>query len=169
MPDDKSDKEKADEAWAQKLQKNYDRNKAYAKPDQYITTLNPQSEAQFRAWVAANKVPFNPNSAMSDYDMRGFWLALQAKDPTAASAVNPYDNKIHYPDRWKTPYHETFSAESQWAKPGAPTWNKDDQLVLPSGQLVFDSRKAAAPPPTLPSAQPVTAPIPSQETTDAPR
>lgn len=142
MPDkqDAPSKDKDNNEWIQKLLKNYDRNKAYAKLDHYSTTLNPQSEAQFRTWLAANKVPFDPNAKLADYDMRGFWLALQAKDATAASAVNPYDQKIHYPDRWKTPYHETFSAESQWAKPGAPSWNKSDQLVMPSGQVVFDSR-----------------------------
>ncbi len=140
-------KEKDDTEWSQKLLKNYQRNKAYAKPDQYSTTLNPQSELQFRAWLAANKVPFDPNAKLTDYDMRGFWQALQSQDPIAVSAVNPYDKKIHYPDHWKTPYHESFSAESQWAKPGAPTWNKTDQLVTPSGQVVFDSRAPKAPPP----------------------
>lgn len=152
-------KPSADDEYASKLQKNYERNKGYAKEGEYTTALNPGSEAQFRAWVAANKVPFDPNSKTSDYDMRGFWLGLQSKDPTAISAVNPYDKQIHYPDHWKTPYHETFSAESQWAKPGAPTWNKDDQLVLPSGQLIYDSRAAAAkaaPPPDTQTPQEVT-------------
>lgn len=158
MPDDTADKKKADEEWTRKLQKNYDRNKSYAKADDYSTTLNPQSEAQFRAWLAANKVPFNPEAKLADYDMRGFWLALQSKDPMAASAVNPYDKRIHYPDRWKTPYHETFSAESQWAKPGAPTWNKDDQLVLPSGQLVFDSRAIPKATPAAAAVAPVVDP-----------
>lgn len=151
--------------WDRKLEKNYERNKAYSKPDDYVTQLNPKSEAQFRAWLAANKVAFNVNDKISDYDMRGFWLALQAKDPMAVSAVNPYDKQIHYPDRWKTPYHETFSAESQWAKPGAPSWNKDDQLVLPSGELVFDSRKAAA----SAVVQAPQTPSPQEITPDAPR
>ncbi len=165
MPAEKHVKNKADEAWEKKLQGNYERNKAYAKPDQYTTALNPQSEIQFRAWLAANKVPFNANSAINDYDMRGFWLALQSKDPAAVSAVNPYDKRIHYPDRWKTPYHETFSSESQWAKPGAPSWNKQDQLLMPSGQVVFDSRAAAV----SPEQRAAPAPVPQETSTDAAR
>lgn len=145
-----------------KLSTNYARNRAYARAaEDYTTRLNPQSEAQFRAWVAANKVPFDPSAKINDYDMRGFWLALQSKDPAAVSAVNPYDKRIHYPDRWKTPYHETFSAESQWAQPGAPSWNKLDQLVMPSGEVVFDSRAASVAPD-----RPV-APVPVQKERNA--
>lgn len=162
-------KESDDSEEVRKLRRNYARNQAYAKQDEYTTKLNPQSEARFRAWVAANKVPFNPSSAINDYDMRGFWLALQSKDPAAVSAINPYDKQTHYPDRWKTPYHETFSAESQWAKPGAPTWNKEDQLVMPSGVIIFDSRKTSAPPQTVAiQPPPAVAPVPVQPATQEP-
>ena len=52
---------------------------------------------------------------------------------------------MHFPDFWKTPYHESFSAESQWADPAkAPKWNAQDQLVLPDGTVVFDEKKEAA-------------------------
>lgn len=171
-PSDSGQRDAAAAQQERKLLSNYARNKVYARQDDdYATRLNPKSEAQFRAWVAANKVPFDLKASINDYDMRGFWLALQSKDPAAVSAVNPYDKRIHYPDRWKTPYHETFSAESQWATPGAPSWNKEDQLVLPSGQMVFDSRKVAAPPAAQPvPAPPVVAPTAPQEThTNAPR
>jgi hypothetical protein len=91
-------------------------------------------------WAARNNVPFDP-SQTADYDMRGFYRALMAKDPRATSAVNPNDQRMHFPDYWKTPYHESFSNESKWAKPGAPMWNAQDQLEAPSGRIVFDERK----------------------------
>ncbi len=128
--------------YTQQLMGNYERNKGYAQQGSYSTSLNPPSEQMFRKWIAQNKVPFNPEAKLSDYDMRGFWLALQAKDPRAMTAVNPYDKQIHYPDYWKTPYHSTFSNESQWATKDAPRWNDKDQLVDASGKVIFDSRKA---------------------------
>lgn len=127
----------------QVLLSNYERNKGWANQGEYSTSLNPQSESMFRRWVSQNKIPFNPDSKLSDYDMRGFWLALQAKDPRALTAVNPYDKQIHYPDYWKTPYHQTFSAESQWAKKDAPKWNDKDQLVDSKGKILFDSKAAS--------------------------
>jgi hypothetical protein len=47
---------------------------------------------------------------------------------------------MHYPDYWKTPLHETFSADSQWAGPVAPMWNELDQLISPGGRILFDER-----------------------------
>ena len=73
-----------------------------------------REEPAFRKWVKDNKVPFDPDAkGPQDYDMRGFWKALQAGDEKAKSGIDPNDGKLHYPDYWKTPYHETFSAESQ--------------------------------------------------------
>ena len=69
--------------------------------------------------------------------MRGFYKALQNGDEMAKTAVDPHDKQIHFPDYWKTPYHETFSNESQWATKGAPSWNDQDQLVLPNGTILF--------------------------------
>ena len=119
------------------------RNMQYALPDwqQKLTQLQPTQEQQFLQWIQQNKVPFNPADKFPDYDMRGFWLAQQNKDPRAANATDPYDKQIHYPDYWKTPYHETFSNESQWAKEGAPSW-KDDVLTTPQGEVIFDPKKA---------------------------
>jgi hypothetical protein len=140
----KRQKEAAEKAWSDQLTKNYAQNKSYAKQGDYATQLKPPSEQKFREWLAANKVPFNPDSKLSDYDMRGFWVALQGKDSKAISAIDPNDNKIHYPDYWKTPYHQTFSAESQWAAPGAPAWNDKSQLVTPDGKVLFDDTKKPA-------------------------
>jgi hypothetical protein len=121
----------------------FERNKAWVKPDavDFATSLDPAQEKQFQQWVADNKIPFDPNEEQADYDMRGFWKALQDKDPKAMTAINPNDQQLHFPDYWKTPYHKTFSAESQWATDKAPTWNEQDQLVAPHGDIVYDERR----------------------------
>lgn len=121
------------------------RNQAYAKPGVYNTPLPFHQENQFRQWLGQNFVPFDPNAKQSDYDMRGFWQALMNGNPQAASAVDPNDSQLHYPDYWKTPMHETFSNQSQWALPGAPSWNAQDQLVTPSGTVQFDDRAGQSP------------------------
>lgn len=123
------------------------RNAPYVAPGQHVynTPLPMGDEVQFRNWVKQNKVPFDPEAKVSDYDMRGFWQALQQKDPRAQSAVDPNDGRLHYPDYWKTPYHRTFSNESQWATPNAPRWNDQDQLIAPNGQVLFDDRAQGRP------------------------
>lgn len=123
--------------------KYFERNMAWVKPGKHVynTPLSNKDEMLFRLWVENNKVPFDVNAKVSDYDMRGFWKALQEDNPIAKTAVDPNDSRIHYPDYWKTPYHETFSAESQWADPSkAPDWNSKDQLVMPNGTVIFDDR-----------------------------
>jgi hypothetical protein len=121
----------------------FKRNSAWAKPagkDGYLTKLSAEDEVKFMDWVKESKAPFDP-SAQADYDMRGFWLGLVNGDPRARTDVNANDGKLHFTDYWKTPYHESFSAESKWAVPGkAPTWNDLDQLVTPDGIVVFDER-----------------------------
>jgi hypothetical protein len=115
-----------------------DRNMQWAKKDWKATTFkSDEEEIQFLNWVHKNNVPFDPNDPHPDYDMRGFYKALQSGDKRATTAIDPHDKKIHYPDWWKTPYHETFSADSQWASKGAPKWNEHDQLVTPKGQILF--------------------------------
>ena len=122
----------------------YARNSAYAQasPKGYITNLSPADETKFQGWVKQNKVPFDP-SPKADYDMRGFWLGMKNGDPSVKTAVNPNDNQLHFVDKFKTPYHMSFSNESQWAQPGAPSWNEKDQLITPDGKVVFDERALA--------------------------
>ena len=122
----------------------FERNKQYLKEGKhnYNTELSPKDELLFRDWLKRNDVPFDVNAATTDYDMRGFWKAYSEGDPKAKPSVNPNDKQIHYSDYWKTPYHESFSAESQWADPKkAPQWNDKDQLVLPDGTVIFDERE----------------------------
>lgn len=106
----------------------------------YNTQLDPISELLFRSWAQANKVPFNPEApGPSDYDMRGYWRGLSSGQPMARpSEVNANDGLMHYPDYYKTPLHQTFSAESQWAGPSAPQWVNGHQQASPSGRVVFD-------------------------------
>jgi hypothetical protein len=120
----------------------YSRNRSYAKAAPaggYQTQLAPQDEASFQSWVKKNNVPFDP-SPQADYDMRGFYRGLMTGDSHAKTGINTNDGKLHFSDYWKTPYHKSFSAESQWATAGAPNWNEKDQLVSPTGQVVFDER-----------------------------
>lgn len=118
----------------------YGRNAAYAKGGDHLTTLTGAQEKDFQKWVQDNNVPFDP-SPTADYDMRGFYKGLISGDSHAKQAVNANDGKMHFSDWWKTPYHKSFSAESQYALPGAPKWNDLDQLVAPDGTVVFDERR----------------------------
>jgi hypothetical protein len=107
----------------------------------YNTELSPLDEMAYRQWVKDNNVPTNPDAtAVQDYDMRGFYQGLQQQNPRAQSAIDPNDSQMHYPDYWKTPIHQTFSNESQWAPANAPSWTDDDKLVQPNGRVVFDDR-----------------------------
>ena len=77
----------------------------------YNTPLSPLDEMAFRQWVAKNNVPFDPNAAVSDYDMRGYWQGMMNGNPMAVpTAINPNDNQPHYTDYYKTPLHQTFSS-----------------------------------------------------------
>lgn len=119
------------------------RNKDWVKPGagEFATTLMPGEEVNFRKWVGDNKIPFNPDGrGPSDYDMRGFYRGMLSSDPNAASAISPNDNRLHFSDHWKTPYHETFSRESQWATPDAPAWTPDDKLIAKDGRVLMDER-----------------------------
>jgi hypothetical protein len=135
-------KQKQEEEQAAALQKVFDQNKDYIAPGDhnYRTNLDDSQEFMFRMWLQRNNVPFDPDAPVADYDMRGFWKAMKAGDAKAKTAVNPNDKKIHYPDYWKTPYHRTFSNESQWAGKKAPKWNDKDQLVAPDGTIIFDEK-----------------------------
>jgi len=123
-------------------QRNFERNQAWLAPGQHVynTALSPEQEAMFRGWVTQNNVLFDPNAGITDYDMRGFWLARQQNDPRAVESVNPNDQQVHRPDYWKTPYSATFSSESQWANPQlAPRWN-GDLYQLPNGTVLWNDQ-----------------------------
>jgi inhibitor of KinA sporulation pathway (predicted exonuclease) len=107
----------------------------------FNTRLDPGQEQFFRQWVQQNNVPFNPNAAQSDYDMRGYYRGLMNGNPMARpQEVNANDGRPHFTDYYKTPQHQTFSNESQWAGASAPTWINDHQLSGQNGRIVFDER-----------------------------
>ena len=111
----------------------FEHNAPFAKGGPYRTTLPPAEEAKFRKWVKEKKVPFNPDEAVSDYDMRGFWR----DEPKAAAA---WKKGEHFPDMHKTPYDTTFSAESKYAKAGTPfVWKGDKLIDKRTGQVIFAS------------------------------
>ena len=126
----------------QTMAERFQANAPYLAPGDhtYNTPLSTMDELQFRKWLQQNNVPFNPQANVSDYDMRGFFKALQQGNPRAVSAIDPHDQRMHYPDYWKTPYHETFSQESQWAAPVGPQWGPGgDYLAAPSGRILYRS------------------------------
>jgi len=135
------------------------RNLKWAKPGPYVTALTPQEEQKFRAWVQANHVPNEDDGAQTGYDLRGFWKALEAGDPMAKSAMNPYDKTLHYPDKWKTPYStEGFSNQSMYALPDAPSWQGTDalgwRLTAPTGEVLHSQPGVPTPENVPPPAGP---------------
>lgn len=133
-----------DDEWMASMREQAAIHAPYAKAGPYMTSLTQPEELAFRQWLTANRVPFNPNDPVADYDMRGFWRAAQQGDPRAITAPNPNDGLIHFDDNWKTPYHQSFSAESQYATGQAPRWIGGDRLQRPDGQIVFDEPRAVA-------------------------
>ena len=115
------------------------RNKAYADPEwqKKLTQLTPEQTTAFMQWLKKNKVPYNPNDKYPDYDMKGYYL--EQLKTGAKPSVNAVDRQLHYPDTYKTPYHESFSRESQWAREGAPSW-QGEKLVTPKGEVVFETK-----------------------------
>lgn len=85
----------------------------------WLTKLSPLEEMLFQRWVKASSIPW-VDTPLSDYDMRGYFKAMLNGDPRAQR--NP-ENR-HFPDIWKTPFHQYFSNESQYATPkmNAPHW-----------------------------------------------
>lgn len=126
------------------LNNNYQRNSQYARPGPYTTQLSPQNEAGFQNWVKGNNINYDqswpPDQSMQDYDMRGYYQAMQNGDPVAVQAGNN-----HFPDQWKTPYHPTFSNISNYATPNAPSW-QNNVLSDQNGNVIADERPQGANP-----------------------
>lgn len=113
----------------------------YKVGNSFNTPLDSLDEAKFRQWLVDNKVPFNPNVVVSDYDMRGYWQAHERGQPMAADTqMNANDGKPHYTDYYKTPFHQTFSQDSQWSEPNSPFWFNDHQLGTDNGRVLYDEK-----------------------------
>lgn len=109
----------------------------------WVSPLTQSQRDAFLSWVNQNNVPYDP-SPRADYDMPGFWLALKSGDPRAQSAISPDDNRLHFPDTWKTPYHQTFSNESTYStNSGDPRWVRNGKFFdLVQGGRVIKREKA---------------------------
>jgi hypothetical protein len=95
----------------------------------WVTKLPEWEQQPFMDWVQQNQVPYDP-SPYADYDMPGFWRALQAKDPRAVSGMAP-DGRLHFTDAFKTPYHKSFSNESRYStSPNDPNWDKNRLMYM---------------------------------------
>jgi hypothetical protein len=74
--------------------------------------------------------------------MRGYWKdKIMGKRAGAGTTINPNDNRPHFTDEYKTPYHTKFSNESKYATPDAPRWIDDHRLVDKNGRLIVDESK----------------------------
>jgi len=126
----------------------FGQNQQYIKPNQpiaYQTQLGPAMRSAFIDWQremakSGHDVHYDP-SPQADYDMPGFFRGLVEGHPRAQQGINANDHEMHYDDFWKTPYHNSFSADSQWADQSkAPQWINGYQLVEPSGAEVFNEK-----------------------------
>lgn len=70
----------------------------------YNTILTPEQEREYAAWVET--LPLNLRSDY-DYDLRGAWLNGDLPD-----------ENYHMTDKWKKPWHATFSDESVYSGDG---------------------------------------------------
>lgn len=99
--------------------------------------LPPEMQQAFRTWAELNNAPLS-----DDYDMAGFYAALMGGDPSAASAINPNDGMMHFPDTWKLPNHPSFSTDSRYynpeTMPNTPSWVGGD---LPNGYASWSLRQ----------------------------
>lgn len=109
----------------------YNHNRPFAKPGPWFTKLGTTDEADFRAWVKSQDVPFDPDESPTDYDMRGFWEGV--------IKTGQHWDGGHFPDTWKTPYDTSFSNQSRYAAAGCPfKWRGEILVDVRSGQVVFN-------------------------------
>lgn len=107
----------------------------------YLTQLTSNEQPKYEAWL--NSIgrgtdsgygPYSGPNAI--YDMPGYWrdVASQGQNRTA---VNPADEKLHFPDTYKTPYEPGFSAESKYATKDNPyKWYGETLIDERTGQRI---------------------------------
>ena len=116
----------------------FNRNRQYARPEYHGDFQTPVPAAlrpQFDSWLRGQGVSPSP-----DYDYGGFWLGARSGHPQATQGRDPVTGHAHFTDYWKTPYHETFSRDSRYAKPQAPYWEGDRLYDQPTGRRIYDPR-----------------------------
>lgn len=82
--------------------------------------------ATFQGWLDKNAPDENP--IFSDYDYYGAYL-----DGLSRDGVNG-----HFSDRFKLPFHPTFSNESSYYRPGMPAnvWDGDNPVPAVRGNAL---------------------------------
>ena len=79
----------------------------------FKTILSKRQEKEFQNWYknvsSQLKLNENPDNPLHSYDFRGYWLENRNKD------IDFSIPDFHFPDKYKTPSHETFSRESIYA------------------------------------------------------
>lgn len=79
----------------------------------FKTILSKRQEKEFQNWYknvsSQLKLDENPDNPAHNYDYRGYWLENRNKD------IDFSIPDFHFPDKYKTPAHETFSRESIYA------------------------------------------------------
>jgi hypothetical protein len=120
----------------------FKRNSPYATPAPYYTKLSGTKttgeEKRFRDWVKSEGIPYNLDPkllATQDYDMRGYWKATHGAH---------HKRGTHFPDTFKTPYHQSFSNQSKYALPNCPfVWYGNTLVDLRTSSDPSDPSKAA--------------------------
>ena len=80
------------------------------------TSLTPNETKQYEQWVKENNIPTG-----GYYDMQGFFKNEVLKGKASSQmGVDPYDQALHFTDKYKLPGHPTFSMQSQYWKEGMP-------------------------------------------------
>jgi hypothetical protein len=80
----------------------------------------------------------------SDYDLRGYWQDIASQQQQQQSTVTGElkSDGGHLTDTYKTPYHHSFSGESQYSASDGPAWQGSDaagwRLVDKYGNVVYD-------------------------------
>ena len=115
------------------------------------TELDPESEKEFSQF--ANQIKQIPTM---DFDLRGAFQEAKQKGlvkdllggkETELGGINPTTQSFHFTDKYKTPFHSSFSKESKFAQTDAPGWvpNGDGSfsLVDKMGKTLIDERREA--------------------------
>ena len=92
-----------------------------------VTTLAPQDEQAFRAWVTANKIT-DVDAPQSKYDYRGYWKDIAS---AGGDQRKTYEDGPHFPDTYKQHGHPTFSVESKYSTGANDGGRWDGETFIP--------------------------------------
>jgi hypothetical protein len=139
----------------------------YATPGPYNTKLTQEEEMMFDAWVMTEHVPFDINSKVVDYDMRGYWKEhkptmpgtgsisfwhsirmiisgdITGNLPTGLTLGPKWKKGEAKPSIWRTPYSTKFYDSSNYATANCPfIWIDNTWLIdKRDNTLIFGPKK----------------------------